>query len=268
MFKIHILQGGLSVGTQQKSIYKIQVRNGYWKIDKSLARFFRCIHTVMILDELIFHEMKHADPNGWFYYEADELEDACMVGEKMRVRCFKNLVDSGILELERRGIPKRNWFRINDAALENVFQQMNVPESTNVGSGDPPKEVSRDQPEAVSSINNNIINKNKNLKDRDAQRPSLSEIENLYKKYPRKEGKTKGLRIAEREVRTAQDLQDLSTAIDNYRAYTQTRVKDKAFIKHFSTFMGEWRDWLENEHGKPEPEREETEEEIRKRWGM
>lgn len=65
----------------------------------------------------------------------------------------------------------------------------------------------------------------------------------LYKKYPRKEGKSKGIKKLKSEITTWEDFQKLSLAIANYAA---SRIgQDATFTKHFSTFASEWRDWID-----------------------
>lgn len=94
---------------------------------------------------------------------------------------------------------------------------------------------------------------------------SKFDFESLYKKYPRKEGKSRGLKICKTQIKTREDYEKLSQAIDNYTSHTRTRVKDSTFIKHFSTFMGEWRDWVNYEQSFDEHL---TQEQLDERYGV
>ena len=69
------------------------------------------------------------------------------------------------------------------------------------------------------------------------------DFEVLYKRYPRKEGKSRGLKVCKREVRTQADYEALGKAIDEYARRVAGKSED--YVKYFSTFMGEWRDYLE-----------------------
>lgn len=71
------------------------------------------------------------------------------------------------------------------------------------------------------------------------------DFEALYKKYPRHEGKSIGLRRCRSQIETQKQYDDLSRAIDVYRERCQREGYDKSFIKQFSSFMTDWRDWLE-----------------------
>lgn len=71
----------------------------------------------------------------------------------------------------------------------------------------------------------------------------------LYKNYPLKKGKSKGIALCERGIKTPEDYQGLRKAIERYAAECVREAKEPRFILHFSTFMGRWRDWLDPEHG-------------------
>jgi hypothetical protein len=76
------------------------------------------------------------------------------------------------------------------------------------------------------------------------------DFEGLYLKYPRKEGKSEGLRKLAREIQTRDDFEALGQAIVRYRDHVVKAGTEPKFIKHFSTFVNHWRDWLDPEVGK------------------
>lgn len=94
----------------------------------------------------------------------------------------------------------------------------------------------------------NVTNERNVLADSANLHVSL-DFESLYKKYPRKEGKQRGLKICKVQVKTIQEFHDLSGAINRYAEHVKKSGTDSRYIKHFSTFMGEWRDWLDSETG-------------------
>lgn len=96
---------------------------------------------------------------------------------------------------------------------------------------------------SISTSKSNI-NSDENFK-----KVTDEQLEALYKKYPRKSGKTDGIAKARKDIRSEQDLFNLEAAIDKY---TQVLTRDKTdpkFIRHFSTFMTSWRDWLDEDAG-------------------
>lgn len=83
------------------------------------------------------------------------------------------------------------------------------------------------------------------------------DFDSLYKKYPRKEGKQRGIKICNSQIKTQDDFSQLSQAIDRYAEHIKKQATEAKFIKHFSTFMGEWRDWLDPDTGKVEEKKKE-----------
>lgn len=76
------------------------------------------------------------------------------------------------------------------------------------------------------------------------------DFESLYQKYPLKRGKAKGLAKAKTIIRTQEQFDALSKAIDRYAADIIARGVEAKFIQHFSTFMnGTWHEWLDADVG-------------------
>jgi hypothetical protein len=68
------------------------------------------------------------------------------------------------------------------------------------------------------------------------------EFEDVYAEYPRKEGKKGGWKIYKREITTVFDREALLKAVRKYRA--MNAGKEKKYLKHFDTFMNNWRDYV------------------------
>lgn len=74
----------------------------------------------------------------------------------------------------------------------------------------------------------------------------VQQAERVYQnEYPRKEGKTPGLKKLVKDLKSDKDVQDFELAVKNYSA--KVRGNDKKFIKTFKTFVSEWRDWVDLE---------------------
>lgn len=89
--------------------------------------------------------------------------------------------------------------------------------------------------------------KDKDL-DKEKDKESIGKkIEKIYSDlYPLKKGKTKGVEKLSKEIKTDEDLENLKLAIANY----SKTINDPKYIKHFSTFATEWRDWVDSNAGK------------------
>lgn len=69
-----------------------------------------------------------------------------------------------------------------------------------------------------------------------------AEFEGVYKKYPRREGKTPGFKTYSKLIKSDEDRARLEMAIANYSR--QKRGTEKRYLLQFSTFMNQWTDWL------------------------
>jgi hypothetical protein len=152
-----------------------------------------------------------------------------------------------ILHLERVGRIKEKDFRSAVRKLE-LLQCITVPDTHTL----------RDR--HVSDTPTNATNERTNETRRDEHadlppqaRPVL-DFESLYQKYPRKEGKQKGVQACKAQIHTPEDFNALSAAIDRYREKIRREGTEQKYIKHFSSFMASWRDWLEPDAG-TSPER-------------
>lgn len=76
--------------------------------------------------------------------------------------------------------------------------------------------------------------------DRVSNAVTSFDFEAVYALYPRKEGKTRGLAKCTTQIKTQADYDALLVAVKHY-----AQSAEPPFVKHFDTFMGCWRDWIE-----------------------
>lgn len=77
----------------------------------------------------------------------------------------------------------------------------------------------------------------------------LLDFESAYALYPRKLGKARGMKACAAQIKTEDGLSELKAAVLRYKTHCETEGLEPKFIKHFSSFMSEWRDWLDPLHG-------------------
>lgn len=76
------------------------------------------------------------------------------------------------------------------------------------------------------------------------------ELDLIYKtKYPRKEGKARGMTKLIREIASPEDLAQFEKAVTNFATHHKKLGTEPQYLKHFSTFASEWRDWIDPTHG-------------------
>lgn len=71
---------------------------------------------------------------------------------------------------------------------------------------------------------------------------SLFDLESIYSVYPRKVGKSVGLKRLSGSVSSVEEFNDLVKAVENYRR--EVAGRETRHIKHFSSWASEWRDWV------------------------
>lgn len=98
----------------------------------------------------------------------------------------------------------------------------------------------------------NITEHNINLDQASARSIASFDLDLLYAKYPRKVGKEKGLAKLKAQIRTQADYEAVGIALNHYVQYCQANQSEQRFIKHFATWVSEWRDWLDPNTGKSE----------------
>lgn len=74
-------------------------------------------------------------------------------------------------------------------------------------------------------------------------------IEKIYRDhYPRKIGKSEGIKAFSKIIKTDQDLADLEKAVIKYKESIKPGT-DPSFVKYFSSFASSWRDYLDKDVG-------------------
>lgn len=102
--------------------------------------------------------------------------------------------------------------------------------------------------ERTNETNENVLQNDLGAEN---HKPRLNfDFESLYKKYPLKRGKTQGIARCKTQIKTQEDYDKLSEAIDRYALYCIQRPVEPQFIKQFSTFMSSWADWLDSDVGR------------------
>ena len=72
----------------------------------------------------------------------------------------------------------------------------------------------------------------------------------LYLSYPRRGAKGKFLAGLKTKIKSEKDLLEFKIALENYKRYVAEQISDPQYIKLPTTFLNEWKDWLDPENGK------------------
>lgn len=105
--------------------------------------------------------------------------------------------------------------------------------------------------------NNTSINTKRNIKE---SQTSLTErFDNLWKEYPKKQGKQAAFRAYKRAVKKGVEDKDIELGIANYKKYIRIKQIDNQYIKQGSTWFNQgcWED--EYNYGKQHKQQKEKE---------
>lgn len=111
-------------------------------------------------------------------------------------------------------------------------------------------------PTSPSSSSSSSSSKTKNahsekcaaeISEKSETKTQVFDFESLYKKYPRKKGKKRGLESCFRQIKTQESFGQLSLAIDNYILECRREKTKETYMKYFSSFMSCWQDFVEIE---------------------
>ena len=79
------------------------------------------------------------------------------------------------------------------------------------------------------------------------------DFDSLYARYPRKEGRKRGMEILRKSIKTEAEYQAFAGAMDNYLALCKREKREAKYLLHWKTFVNNWTDYLQEiEPAKPE----------------
>ena len=109
----------------------------------SLARIFGGIAAALMLQQLIYWGEVYGDADGWFERTGEQFEAVTTLNWRRQQTARAKLVEAGVLEESRRGIPARLAYRIRLDALADLLQKR---ETTSARTAEPATEKPRDHP--------------------------------------------------------------------------------------------------------------------------
>jgi len=149
--------------------YKNMVRNtlrsdAYWSVNKQLTQRLG-IRTALFLSELLFKEAGLDEGNkiedGWFYYLKEEIKERTTLSISKQETIVQKLKRKGLVEIKRKGLPARLFYRINYKGITDELSKEN-PKSRSKKTQDLDTLKTQDQDlRKLKIYNNNKINNNK-----------------------------------------------------------------------------------------------------------
>jgi hypothetical protein len=99
-------------------IYELARSDGYISSNKclrwALGRDEADIYAVLLSRNAYFEDREELTPDGYFFNTINDIYQATAINEKAQRAAINNLKKSGLIDVERRGIPPTRFFKIID----------------------------------------------------------------------------------------------------------------------------------------------------------
>lgn len=157
----------------RKAVFNSIAQSGYWMLSKKITQAVGILEAALLADllekERYFAKIGRLEKGGWFYMTQGQRQ--CTVCKKhftihKQVGMIEVLRNSGLIEVKRRGLPCRQYFRIN---YNVVMDLLNQPYSEGVLGSMNSEDLVTGNFDNYLSVNQ-IINNNRNNKKRDNEK--------------------------------------------------------------------------------------------------
>ena len=143
------------------SILKLLASDGFLSVNKHLARIVG-LDAAVLLAELAsahnyFESRELLTADGMFFETVEHIQENTTLTQYQQAKAVKVLVNAGILETKKIGIPAKRYFLINEEAVLNI---LDYKKSKNLITGD--EKTSSLDVKKLNCNNKDINNKNKN----------------------------------------------------------------------------------------------------------
>lgn len=99
-------------------------------LDRPIA-FHRCfvdltgsVTAALFLSQAVDWQLQCPDPEGWWSKSLEEWQEETGMSRGEQESARRCLLQLGIIEERRYGVPARSWFRINEARLLALFNDL------------------------------------------------------------------------------------------------------------------------------------------------
>jgi len=98
--------------------------DGYLLLHKKLIEHLGGFIALVLsnyVDKHIYFEKKNPAANGWFFLTLDQQQQQLGVPRSFLIKYKKIIVELGFLKIERRGLPSKEWFKLDYEKLAFVY---------------------------------------------------------------------------------------------------------------------------------------------------
>ncbi len=129
--------------------------------------------------------------------------------------------------------------------VEQAIRTLERAESVRVIADDP----GESRTDAVQNLHaTELTERTEDFERKRIKHPKL-DFEALYKAYPRKLGKAKGIAKLEKTIKTQEQYDQVRKALEKYSRHVITSGTEEKYVQHFSTWVNNWSDWADADAG-------------------
>ncbi|MBR3636038.1 MAG: hypothetical protein IKN47_07565 [Lachnospiraceae bacterium] len=89
----------------------------------SMGRNFASIYQALI-SKSYYYQSKNMDNKGWFYCTIDDLRESTALAYKAQRHAIDKLIELGLIEYRRMGLPAKRYFRIVTEKVESILSNI------------------------------------------------------------------------------------------------------------------------------------------------
>lgn len=221
--------------------------SSFWIVNKAIAKKVG-VKPALLLSELISKreyfirqdKIETIDGNDYFFCTSEDIEEITTISYKSQRLCIKTLIEAGFINVIQKGLPKRQYFCINDAV---ILAELEIQELTK-GKYKSCQKVNSvvDQRETLYNNNRDNNNRNNNTLSCEKKEELLLSFEKLWDMYQKKVGdkrkllkKWSALKESEREA-----------IMKHVPMYVES-TPDKKYRKNLETYLNNrsWNDEIQ-----------------------
>ena len=205
-----------------------------------------------LIDKYKYFKHRGMDENDWFFQTHEWQKEATGLSEKNIRKCKKQLINAEILQTCQKGVPAKEWYKINVNKLIVCIEDISIYEKQEgldlpKGEGlDLPKGEGLDLPKGEGLYKDTIL-KDIKVKDKSSCRVIPSLFDSFWKIYPRTQG-SKGaalkswLILCNRPINKRPTWRIIKTALLDQKETPKWKAR---VIPHPATWINQQR-WIDN----------------------
>lgn len=190
--------------------------DAFVQVNKKLAKIL-WIQKAYYLQELISQRKRFK--SDLFYITQNKMYQYLWINQRTQINYIKSFIDMWLLSVEKRGMPCKNWYKIND---DKIFKLMWA------HSDDEDDECERE----IESNDDIIVDTKENVESR-----GINLFDIFWEKYPRKVWKKDAMKKFDKLKKEDQEL-----AIKMIDVFKKTRQwQNEQYIPHPTTYINQER---------------------------